>query len=189
MSVCRIRHADISPRLGAVQMNSAFRTGRRETGSYGSPASVRFDNSANLQTLATLKRGNAPSQAVEILAHIEAVSQLWLARATGTPLPSSMWPRWTLAEIEAQLDSYIAGWNSSLARHLGRSFDYVNSNRRNHLSFCALSSCGKMVLSLRSQPILFSPCELAIFDCALFQLDCRWQGMTTMPKRSVKRQF
>jgi hypothetical protein len=41
---------------------------------------VRLDNWANLQTLATLKRGNAPSQAVEIVAHIVAVSQLWLAR-------------------------------------------------------------------------------------------------------------
>jgi uncharacterized damage-inducible protein DinB len=88
---------------------------------------VRFDNWANLQTLALLKGGNVPSQAVEILAHIVAVSQLWLARATGMALPSSMWPRWTLAEIEAQLDSCFGGWNSSLAGHPSRSFDYLDS--------------------------------------------------------------
>jgi uncharacterized damage-inducible protein DinB len=45
-----------------------------------------------------------------------------------TPRPSSMWPRWLLTTIEAQLDSCFAGWKSCLiAGHPGRSFDYVNS--------------------------------------------------------------
>jgi hypothetical protein len=49
---------------------------------------LRFDNRANLETLATLKSSDAPSEAVDILAHTVAVSQLWLSRATGTPRPS-----------------------------------------------------------------------------------------------------
>jgi uncharacterized damage-inducible protein DinB len=89
---------------------------------------LRFDNWANLQTLATLKSGNPPSQAIDILAHTVAVSLLWLSRATGTPRPSSMWPRWTLTTIDAQLDSCFAGWKSCLiAGHPSRSFDYANS--------------------------------------------------------------
>jgi hypothetical protein len=60
--------------------------------------------------------------------HTVAVSQLWLSRATRTLCPSSMWPRWLLTTIEAQLDSCFAGWKSCLiAGHPGRSFDYVNS--------------------------------------------------------------
>jgi hypothetical protein len=35
------------------------------------------------------KSNNEPSEAVDILAHTVAVSQLWLSRATGTPRPSS----------------------------------------------------------------------------------------------------
>jgi uncharacterized damage-inducible protein DinB len=89
---------------------------------------LRFDNWANLETLATLKSGNPPSQAIDILAHTVAVSQLWLSRATGTPPPSSIWPRWTLTTIEAQLDSCFVGWKSCLiAGHPSRSFDYVDS--------------------------------------------------------------
>jgi uncharacterized damage-inducible protein DinB len=89
---------------------------------------LRFDNWANLETLASLKSGNAPTQAMDILAHIVAVSQLWLSRTAGTPRPSSMWPRWTFTTIEAELDSCLAGWKSWLIEgHSGQSFDYVNS--------------------------------------------------------------
>ena len=89
---------------------------------------LRFDNWANLETLATLKKRQRASRAVDILAHTVAVSQLWLSRATGTPRPSSMWPRWTLIATEAQLHSCFAGWKNCLnAGHPGRSFDYVNS--------------------------------------------------------------
>jgi uncharacterized damage-inducible protein DinB len=88
---------------------------------------LRFDNWANLETLATLKSGNEPSPAVDLLAHTVAVSQLWLSTATGTPRPSSMWPRWTLIATEAQLHSCFAGWKSCLIAGHSRSFDYVNS--------------------------------------------------------------
>ena len=92
-------------------------------------SSERCDLTTGLETLATLKSGNAPSQAIDILAHTVAVSHSWLSRATRTPRPSSMWPRWLLTTIEAQLDSCFAGWKRCLiAGHPGRSLDYVNSS-------------------------------------------------------------
>jgi uncharacterized damage-inducible protein DinB len=88
----------------------------------------RFDNWANLETLTTLKIGDSPSQGIDVLAHIVTVSQLWLSRVAGTPCPPSMWPRWELTTIEAQLDSCFARWKNYLgAGHLGATFYYANS--------------------------------------------------------------
>ena len=145
---------------------------------------LRFDNRANLETLAILKSGNAPAHAIDILAYTVAVSQLWLSRATGTAPPSSMRPRWAPPTIEAQLDSFSAGWKSCLIGHPGRSFDDVNTRseavvtRRKKSSQKSsvilrttegrwLSCYGKMVLHLLSQPISFPHCEPASFDLAL----------------------
>ena len=90
---------------------------------------LRYDDWANREALATLNRGNAPSQAIGILAHIIAVNRLWLSRAVGEPCPESMWPVWPLTTISAEMRSCFTRWETRLrAGHIDRECDRVDYN-------------------------------------------------------------
>src|SRR5215475_14526594 len=89
---------------------------------------IRYDSWANHEALKALKQGNTPSQAIDVLAHIVAVSQLWLSRVVSEPCPKSMWPGWTLVIIEAEMGSCFARWENHLSSsHIDQKYDYVNS--------------------------------------------------------------
>lgn len=92
---------------------------------------LRYDDWANRQTLDAIKRSNSPSKAVGLLAHMVAVNQLWLSRASGGTGASSMWPQWTLTKTEAEMESCFSAWVSCTnVDHLNKSggcFHYLNS--------------------------------------------------------------
>ena len=75
---------------------------------------MRFDNWANRESLRAVTADHAPTQATNILAHIVAVSNLWLSRADGDPPPRSMWPDWTLSTIEEEMKSCLTRWQRCL---------------------------------------------------------------------------
>lgn len=75
---------------------------------------IRFDDWANREALQAITADNAPAQATNILAHIVAVSNLWLSRADGAPTPASMWPEWTLSTIEEEMKSSLDRWQLCL---------------------------------------------------------------------------
>jgi uncharacterized damage-inducible protein DinB len=90
---------------------------------------MRFDDWANREALRAITVDNSPAQAINILAHIIGVSNLWLSRAGGEPPPTSMWPEWTLLTVEEEMKSCLDRWQQCLnSRNVtqGR-VEYLNS--------------------------------------------------------------
>jgi uncharacterized damage-inducible protein DinB len=92
----------------------------------------RYDDWASAETLSSLRAmASPPARAVKLLAHIASVQWLWLERVKSVPQSQPVWPEWTLAEIEAQLQRLKLEWKVVLgekkAPDLALRFQYTNT--------------------------------------------------------------
>ena len=91
-----------------------------------------YDGWANAEALQSLRAIDHPlAKAVQLLAHIVSAQWLWLERMEGRPQSYSVWPEWSLAEIEAQSTAANQAWRKFLAGKddaaLRRTFSYTNT--------------------------------------------------------------
>jgi uncharacterized damage-inducible protein DinB len=91
---------------------------------------IAYDYWANRQSLQSVRNAGGPAQAVTVLAHVAAVGNFWLARATGGPTVS-VWPEWDNKTTERALDEAFAGWKRALAEVASgaraETFEYENA--------------------------------------------------------------
>ena len=91
---------------------------------------IAYDYWANRESLQSVRSAGGLAQAVTVLAHVVAIENFWLARATGGPMVAA-WPEWDIETVQSAMDSALASWNKTLeeAASGARSekFEYVNA--------------------------------------------------------------
>ena len=92
---------------------------------------LQYDEWANQEVIEALRKaGNAPVRSVQLLAHIIAAEQLWLARITGNGQPFPVWPEFTLDRCAREVDAIAGLWRQYFERLPGvleRDVTYRNS--------------------------------------------------------------
>ncbi|GAC1395857.1 MAG: hypothetical protein NVSMB68_12780 [Thermoanaerobaculia bacterium] len=87
-----------------------------------------YDDWANREEVAHLRRHGASTPAVRLLAHIIAAQWLWLERLGSAHVKMSVWPELTLDQCSSHLDGLRDAWGGTL-RDADRDaiIDYRNS--------------------------------------------------------------
>lgn len=88
-----------------------------------------YDRHSNLQLLPVIIKTGQPQRAVEVMAHILSVQQIWLDRCNGSSSATAFtaWPNWTADTFEATIHSNHADWLAFLDNtDLSHSIDYKN---------------------------------------------------------------
>jgi len=92
---------------------------------------MTYDDWANRETLASLRKPAAPAPLVKVMAHIVAAESLWLTRARQESPAMAVWPEMSFAQIETHCASVARGWqallNSLAPTDLSRPIAYTNS--------------------------------------------------------------
>jgi len=92
---------------------------------------LHYDEWANQEVIEALRKaGNAPVRSVQLLAHLIAAEQLWLARITGNGQPFPVWPEFTLDRCAREVDAIAGLWRQyfeQLPGVLERNVTYRNS--------------------------------------------------------------
>ncbi len=91
-----------------------------------------YDAWANREVLANLKQCESPpSRALKFLAHVIAAEILWLERIKGEKQSLAVWPEFTLAQCETQLEKITRLWKDYLAgltpERLAQTIAYTNT--------------------------------------------------------------
>jgi uncharacterized damage-inducible protein DinB len=92
----------------------------------------RYDNWANKEVLASLEcLENPPERSIKLLGHVISVERLWLERITGQPQTLPVWPNFTLAQCEEELEDVYQEIRSLFAAigedGLNKDVSYTNS--------------------------------------------------------------
>jgi uncharacterized damage-inducible protein DinB len=90
-----------------------------------------YDDWANRETLASIKRSGQPAHALKLFAHIIAGEQLWLSRVRQDGQKIIVWPDLNISQCEIQLAQLPISWRDYLCalsdQDLTRQIAYTNS--------------------------------------------------------------
>jgi uncharacterized damage-inducible protein DinB len=75
-----------------------------------------YDTWANREVLAGLKASTQPTRPRQLLAHILSAERLWLERIRNQPQSLPVWPDFTIAQCETQIDEMARLWQDFLSQ-------------------------------------------------------------------------
>jgi uncharacterized damage-inducible protein DinB len=90
-----------------------------------------YDKQTNLLLTQTISDAGNPEKPVQLMAHILAAQQIWLARCLGgAPASAAIWPEWAPDIFEPLINDSHRGWIDFLrTKHNDADFDsYISYN-------------------------------------------------------------
>jgi len=91
----------------------------------------RYDDWANRETLASLRKGVATTKALRWLAHVIGAEKLWIERLNRSKPGAAVWPELPLERCGKELDEVGKLWDDFLGdldpEGFERAIEYVNS--------------------------------------------------------------
>ncbi|HWD88430.1 MAG TPA: DinB family protein [Mucilaginibacter sp.] len=89
-----------------------------------------YDKHANLLLTTTIADAGNPEKPVQLMAHILAAQQIWLARCLGgAPVSAALWPEWEPDIFEPLINDCHRGWLNFLRTKTDADFNqYISYN-------------------------------------------------------------
>lgn len=73
-----------------------------------------YDHFANQIIVETIINANVSEKAIQLMAHLLAAQQIWLARCKGTVADIALWPDWQAHQFKQLINDNHAAWVSYL---------------------------------------------------------------------------
>ena len=91
-----------------------------------------YDHFANQLIMESIIKANSPEKPVQLMAHLLAAQQVWLARCKSEPAPGiALWPDWGTYKLELLIDENNYAWinylESLVPEDLNKMISYKNS--------------------------------------------------------------